>query len=142
MCAYRLTRLTAATAVLFTLFNIHVKTVSVLCISDLGHLELEVAGSSCCTQDAAISHPVDPLFAASDGDCGSCVDVFFRHDIARIMNRIQVVPNNHAPISPFPNAIFLSSAVAGDQGLQKTIPLRDLTCNPVAPGLFSTVIRC
>ena len=142
MYSYRWTRLTTATVVLLTLFSMYVKTVSVLCISDLGHMEIEVVGSSCCTHDEAISHPMDPQIAASDGDCGSCVDVLFEKDIARIVNRIRVAPNNNAPSGPSANAIIFSSLVVRDQGRQETIPLRDLTCNTIAPDRFSTVIRC
>lgn len=142
MNLYRLTKLTAAAVLFLTLFNIHVKTMSVLCISDLGHLEFETAGSSCCTQDAATSWPVGSIFAHADKDCGSCVDVFFAQDIARIANGIQVASNNHAPTGPIPDAVFLSFALIGDKDSHNTIPRFEPVSSPVFTSRFSTVIRC
>ena len=89
-----------------------------------------------------MSHPKEPQFAASDVDCGSCVDVLFEKDIARIVSSIQVAPDNNDSIGPFAHSIILSSIIGSDQALQESVPLRDLAGNSVAPCLFSTVLRC
>ena len=119
-----------------------IRGISVLCISELGHLEIEVAGSSCCEQAATPSEPTAPLVAESADDCGSCVDVIFAQNIARIVHGIQVAPNDRAPSGPVPNAIFLSPTPIGDQVSQQTIPLFGLISSPVVPSRFPTVIRC
>ncbi len=134
--------ITLAGVSLMTFFPFHGN--SVLCLSDIGHLEIEVAGSSCCAQDTEMSIPVDPLFAQGDRDnyCGSCVDVFFVQHIDRIANSIQAAPSNNASIDLIPYSLLLPCASICDQDAQTTFSFRDYARSPVIRSCLSNVIRC
>lgn len=64
-----------------------IRGISVLCISDQGHLEVESIGSSCCDKEPAPQIPSAPLIEGSTVDCGTCVDVLFAQDASRASQR-------------------------------------------------------
>jgi len=132
--------ITLASVSLLTFFPFHGN--SVLCLSEIGHLEIEVAGSSCCAQDTETSIPVDPSFVQADNDCGTCVDMFFAQHIARMADCIQVAPSNNSSIDLIPCGPLLPSASINDQDAQTTISFRVHARNLVVSSRLSGVIRC
>jgi len=137
----RLTR-SAAAAALLLLLNVHVKTMTVLCISDAGHIEIETAGSACCVQDAATSYPVDPQLLAAADDCGACMDVQLAQDVARLTCGIQFASSYRALSGPVPDLAHPAFASIREQDLRAPIPVFILTPGLVCPAPLSTVIRC
>lgn len=138
----RLTRWGGAAAVLLMFFMVHVKNITVLCISDSGHIEIEAAGSACCVRDADTSASALPQLIAAPDDCGACLDVLLAQDVARTARGIQALQKYFAPSRFVRDAISRCLTTIGDPDSSQSIPPLALTRSSVPAASLSTVIRC
>lgn len=117
-----------------------IRGISVLCISDMGHLEMEFVGSSCCDQVSAPRIPSVLVVEEAIDDCGSCVDILFTQEISPSLQR-GIVPH-------YGNVLFDASSVNSVQ-IADFVSSNDFDginpCTAPAPTSntqFSSVIRC
>lgn len=119
-----------------------IRGISVLCISDQGHLEVESIGSSCCDQESSPQIPITPLLEASTDDCGTCVDVPFAQDASRA--------SLHGLSAQYGNSLFASvlstplqlTGFLGANASKEVNSHLNFSIIAQASSRFPTVIRC
>lgn len=80
----RLTNVLSALILAALLAGSHARGLSILCINDGGHLEVEVIGADCCDRDCPLDATAQAhSFAAGEDGCGSCIDLLIAHDATR-----------------------------------------------------------
>ncbi len=115
---------------------------SVLCISELGHLEIEVVGSSCCKQEATPTMPNASFVAEPTDECGSCVDVLFAHEVTAVsLNNLATRPADRL-FGPLSNAFAQSAVSPCDYCTHSALAQRDFPIAPLLHSQFSAVMRC
>lgn len=82
MLVNRLLKPIYAGLILLMICNSPVCGLSVLCMSESGHMKLETVWSSCCTSAEQSINRDDSSLVADDSECGSCTDISFRLDSA------------------------------------------------------------
>ena len=90
----------------------------VLCIAPSGHVQLEIAASTCCGDDGASTAPGDRDLASSEDepDCGSCSDLQIALDprASRGSGTQEIeLPAHAAATPPEPDAIPVAANVTG-----------------------------
>lgn len=119
-----------------------IRGISVLCISEMGHLEVEFVGSSCCDQESTPQIPSALLVEESTDDCGSCVDVLFTQDASRASQRGL---SAHYGSSLFSSILDIPVKLTGFLGAncsKETNPNRLFSSVSLSNSQLSTVIRC
>lgn len=129
--------------ILFMIFNSPICGLTVLCMSESGHMKLETALSSCCTEADLPVNQDDLGVVSDDSECGTCTDISFRldsahHCMARTISIAQAIPVWVAPgflcVSMTPQAVKTPCCFIG---------LHDSPTLPVAGDTrLSSVIRC
>lgn len=119
-----------------------IRGMSVLCISDQGHLEVESIGSSCCDQEPAPQIPTAPLVEESTDDCGTCVDVLFAQDASRASQRgLSAHYGNSLFASILSTPLQLTGFLGANASKEINLSL-DSSIVPLTNSQFSNVIRC
>ena len=119
-----------------------IRGVSVLCIGEPGHWEIEVIGSPCCEQVVTVPVPIASLMIGSADDCGSCIDVLFAHDVTGVsLNNLASRPAENL-FGPLPNVLALSTVFPCDYCAPLAVARRDFTICSAVHSRFSAVIRC
>lgn len=119
-----------------------IRGISVLCISEMGHLEVEFVGSSCCDQEAAPSFPSVLVIEDAIDDCGTCIDVLFSQEASRTFQRELSV---HDGTSLFSSILSIPQRLTGFLGAsraEKTNPGRVFSSISQNDSQHFSVIRC
>lgn len=119
-----------------------IRGMSVLCISDQGHLEVESIGSSCCDQESSPQIPSAPLFEESTDDCGTCVDVLFAHDVSRASQRGLSAHNGNSLFTSVSSVPLQFTGFLGANASKEINSYLDFSTVAQASSRFPTVIRC
>lgn len=124
------------------LLGVHVNGANVLCIGELGHIEVEVAGSTCCTdKETAAQHAQAPIVEDA-GDCGACVDVYFAQDAALLAVGFQPIGQKFVTTSSFPAFLEAIAPLSVDQCPPKLFAVQSRARCFAASYQLSSVIRC
>lgn len=116
--------------------------ISVLCISEMGHLEVEFVGSSCCDQESAPQIPSAPLVEESTDDCGTCVDVLFSQDASRSSQRGLSAHYGNSLFSSISSTPLQLTGFLGANCSKEINLSLDSSIVPLTNSQFSNVIRC
>lgn len=116
--------------------------ISVLCISEMGHLEVEFVGSSCCDQESAPQIPSALLVEESTDDCGTCVDVLFSQDASRSSQRGLSVHYGNSLFSSISSTPLQLTGFLGANCSKEINLSLDSSIVPLTNSQFSNVIRC
>jgi hypothetical protein len=119
-----------------------IRGMSVLCISDQGHLEVESIGSSCCDQEPAPQIPTAPLVEESTDDCGTCVDVLFAQDASRASQRGLSAHYGNSLFASILSTPLQLTDFLGANASKEINPYLDFSIVAQARSRFPTVIRC
>jgi hypothetical protein len=116
--------------------------ISVLCISEMGHLKVEFVGSSCCDQESAPQIPSALLVEESTDDCGTCVDVLFSQDASRASQRGSSAYPSYSLFNSNSSIPQLLTGFLGTDCSKEINSQCSFFIVPLANNQFSTVIRC
>jgi hypothetical protein len=114
----------------------------VICIQSDSHVRVERVGADCCRQETTENVSESFSAAASDQDCGSCIDLPLSQDVTRVAQCVSAVQSVYSP-----NGLSLDSHLAvsvgiGAQTSQLQSPLYPRVGNQFSSIHLSTVIRC
>lgn len=133
---------TVALIVILLLAVSPLRGISVLCISEMGHLEVEFVGSSCCDQESTPQIPSALLVEESANDCGTCVDVLFSQDASRSSQRGLSAHYGNSLLS---STLSIPLQLTGFLGTNSSKDINSNLYSSIAPqatNQFSAVIRC
>lgn len=119
-----------------------IRGMSVLCISDQGHLEVESIGLSCCDQEPTPQIPTAPLVEESTDDCGTCVDVLFAQDASRASLRGLSAHHGNSLFASVLSTPLQLTGVLGANCSKEINSYFDFSTVARASSRFPTVIRC
>lgn len=119
-----------------------IRGMSVLCISDQGHFEVESIGSSCCDQEPAPQVPTAPLVEESTDDCGTCVDVLFAQDASRASLRGLSAHYGNSLFASILSTPLLLTGFLGANASKEINSHLGFSIVAQASSRFPTVIRC
>lgn len=119
-----------------------IRGISVLCISDQGHLEVESIGSSCCDKEPAPHIPSAPLVEESADDCGTCVDILFAQDASRASQRGLSAYNGNSLFTSVSSVPLQFTGFLGTSCSKEINSQLDFSIVAQASSRFPTVIRC
>lgn len=119
-----------------------IRGISVLCISEMGHLEVEFVGSSCCDQESIPQIPSALLVEESTDDCGTCVDVLFTQDASRASQRGLSVHYGNSLFSSVSIIPLKRTDFPGAYCSKEISPNRVFSSVSLSNSQLSTVIRC
>lgn len=114
----------------------------VICIQSDSHIQVERVGADCCLKEA--TEVASESFSASysDEDCGSCVDIKFSQDAARLAQCVQAAQSISVAAGKNLDCSLHRCIELGGQVYREAIPLYPLTCHSYFNFYLSAVIRC